>query len=79
MSDDLHKVPHAIALGRQAVRVIKQNIALALIVKGAFLLLGILGWSSLWLAILADDGVTLIVVLNSLRVLGFRDPYSAGK
>ena len=74
MSDDLFKLPHAVALGRSAVRIIKQNVALALLVKGAFLFLGLLGWSSLWLAILADDGVTLLVILNSLRILGFRKP-----
>jgi Cd2+/Zn2+-exporting ATPase len=71
MSDNLRKVPHGIALGRKAIRIIKENIILALAVKGVFVLLGIFGWTSLWLAILADDGVTLAVILNSLRILWF--------
>jgi len=69
MSDDLEKVPYAIQLGRRASRIIRENIALALITKTAFLILGVLGLSSLWLAILADDGATLVVILNSLRLL----------
>jgi Cd2+/Zn2+-exporting ATPase len=69
LSDDLEKVPYAIQLGRRASRIIRENIALALITKTAFLILGVLGLSSLWLAILADDGATLVVILNSLRLL----------
>lgn len=72
MSDNLAKIPHGVALGRRALRLIKQNIALALAVKTIFLLLGVLGLTSLWLAIMADDGVTLAVVLNSMRALRFR-------
>jgi len=68
-SDDLTKVPYAIELGRRARATIRQNIALALVTKAVFLVLGVLGMSSLWLAILADDGATLVVILNSLRLL----------
>jgi Cd2+/Zn2+-exporting ATPase len=49
--------------------VLRQNIALALIMKCAFLLLAIFGVATLWMAVIADDGVTLLVVLNSLRLL----------
>jgi len=69
ISDDLSKIPHAIKLGRRTLAVIRQNIAFALITKGVFLVLGVMGLTSLWLAILADDGATLVVIANSLRLL----------
>jgi Cd2+/Zn2+-exporting ATPase len=69
MTDNVSRVPYAIALGQRALRIIKQNVALALLTKGVFLILGILGLSSLCLAILADDGAALIVILNGLRML----------
>jgi len=69
MSDDLLKVPYSIELGRRATATIRQNIAVALATKAVFLILGVLGMTSLWLAILADDGATLAVILNSLRLL----------
>ena len=47
----------------------RQNIVIALSVKVLFLGLGVMGMTSLWLAILADDGATLVVILNSLRLL----------
>jgi Cd2+/Zn2+-exporting ATPase len=69
MADNIAKVPFSISLGRKALRVIKQNISLALAIKAAFILLAVFGLTSLWLAILADDGATLVVILNSLRLL----------
>ena len=69
MEDDLSKVGEAIHLGRRVVRIIKANIAFALGLKAIFLLLAIIGYTSLWLAILADMGATLLVVANSLRLL----------
>jgi Zn2+/Cd2+-exporting ATPase len=69
MSDNVSKIAHGILLGKKALRIIKQNIFLALLTKGVFLALGVFGWTSLWLAILADDGATLLVILNSLRAL----------
>ncbi len=69
MKDDLSKLPYAIRLGKKAAATIKQNIAIALTTKAIFLVLGVLGLTSLWLAILADDGATLVVILNSLRLL----------
>lgn len=73
MNDNIVRVPFALALGKKALRIIKQNIALALFTKGVFLLLGVLGLSSLWLAILADDGAALLVILNGLRLLRMKD------
>lgn len=75
MSDNVSRIPHAILLGKRALRIIKQNIFLALLTKGVFLALGIFGWTSLWLAILADDGATLLVILNGLRVLRYRSAF----
>ena len=72
MSDHLLLVPAAIGLGKKALRIIRQNIAMALGIKALFLGLGVLGLASLWLAILADDGVTLLVILNSLRLLHWK-------
>lgn len=69
MQDDLGKVAEAIAPGRRTVRIIQANITFALIVKAAFLVLALLGHTSLWLAILADTGATLLVIANSLRLL----------
>lgn len=69
MQDDLGKVAEAILLGRRAMRVIQANIIFALGVKAVFLVLAFTGHTSLWLAILADTGATLIVIVNALRLL----------
>jgi len=69
MQDDLSKVAEAIVLGRRTVRIIQFNIAFALALKALFLVLAILGHASLWLAILADTGATLLVIANALRLL----------
>lgn len=69
MADDLSKLPFTIRLGRRAVRVIKQNISFSLITKFLAVLLVFPGWLTLWLAILADMGATILVTLNGLRLL----------
>ena len=69
MQDDLSKVAEAIQLGRRTVRIIQANIAFALGVKVVFLTLALTGHTSLWLAILADTGTTLVVIANALRLL----------
>lgn len=69
MKDDLRKVAEAIRLGRRTVRIIQFNIAFALGLKAVFLVLALTGYTSLWLAILADTGATLLVVANALRLL----------
>ncbi|MBM7839851.1 Cd2+/Zn2+-exporting ATPase [Alkalihalobacillus xiaoxiensis] len=69
MGDDLEKLPYTIALSRRALTIIKQNITLSLGLKLIALLLVIPGWLTLWIAILADMGATLLVTLNSLRLL----------
>lgn len=72
LSDNIARIPYAMSLGKKAIRVIWQNISLALLTKAVFLVLGVFGWTSLWLAILADDGATLLVILNGLRLLRSR-------
>ena len=69
MSDDLTKLPWLVRLARRTVRTVQQNIAFALGLKLLFLGLAAGGIASLWLAILADTGASLLVVFNGLRLL----------
>lgn len=69
MSDDLSKLPYTIKLSQKALRIIKQNITFSLGIKAIAILLVIPGWLTLWIAIFADMGATLLVTLNSLRLL----------
>jgi Cd2+/Zn2+-exporting ATPase len=62
-----------IQLARAAMANIRQNVAIALGLKGVFLVTIVLGLTGLWLAILADTGATVLVTLNALRLLSF-DP-----
>lgn len=72
MKDDLGEVAETILLGRRTLRIIQFNISFAILIKVVFLALAVVGKAGLWLAILADTGATLMVVLNSLRLLGAR-------
>jgi Zn2+/Cd2+-exporting ATPase len=72
MSEDLRLIPQALRLGRAARRVIRQNVALSLLVKGAVLGLTLAGWGSLWAAVGADMGASLLVIGNGLRLLRAR-------
>ena len=69
MKDDLTKVAETIILGRRTLRIIRFNVTFALAIKAVFLILAFLGIAGLWLAILADTGATLLVIMNSLRLL----------
>jgi heavy metal translocating P-type ATPase len=69
MQDDLSHVPLALRMARKSRQVIKQNIMLSLALKLAFLGLAIPGIATLWMAVLADVGATLIVTLNGMRLL----------
>lgn len=69
MGDDLEKLPFLIKLSRKTLRIIKQNITFSLVIKLLALLLIIPGWLTLWIAIVADMGATLIVTMNSLRLM----------
>ena len=69
MDDDLRKIPAFIRLSRRTAAILKQNIALALGVKALFLLITLTGHATLWMAVFADMGVSLLVVANGLRLL----------
>jgi len=73
MSDDLSKLPYTIKLSRKALAIIKQNITFSLAIKLVALLLVMPGWLTLWIAIFADMGATLLVTLNSLRLLKVKE------
>lgn len=72
MSDDLGKLSFAYGLARQSLKIIKQNITLAIILKLLVILAVFPGWLTLWLAIVSDMGANIIVVLNGLRLLHYR-------
>lgn len=69
MSDDLAALPRLLDLGRRTVTNIKQNVGLSVVVKLAVLLAAVAGYAPLWLAVFADTGMALLVILNSLRLL----------
>ena len=69
MGDDIGQLPWLIQHSRRTLSVIRQNIALSLTLKGIFLLLSIFGHASLWAAIAADTGASLLVIFNGLRLL----------
>ncbi|MBS1852835.1 MAG: cadmium-translocating P-type ATPase [Acidobacteria bacterium] len=69
MSDDLAKLPWLVRHSRRAVTIIRQNITVSLGVKAVFVILTFAGFASLWAAIAADMGVSLLVIFNALRLL----------
>ncbi|MBC3347045.1 heavy metal translocating P-type ATPase [Pseudomonas sp. SWRI196] len=69
MDDDLRKIPAFIRLSRQTSSILKQNIALALVIKAIFLGFTFAGVATMWMAVFADMGVSLLVVFNGLRLL----------
>jgi Cd2+/Zn2+-exporting ATPase len=72
MADDLSRLPLAMRLSRRALGVIKQNIGLSLLIKAVFLALALPGYATLWMAVFADMGASLIVILNGMRLLADR-------
>jgi len=72
MSDELLKLPYALRLARATMRNVKTNVAISLCLKAAFLGLAIAGVATLWMAVLADTGATVIVVANALRLIRAR-------
>ncbi|MDH8744624.1 heavy metal translocating P-type ATPase, partial [Staphylococcus epidermidis] len=73
MGDDLRKLPFTVKLSRKALNIIKANITFAIAIKFIALLLVIPGWLTLWIAILSDMGATLLVALNSLRLMRVKE------
>lgn len=71
MNENLLNIPHLVSLGKRTVRTVKQNIGAALVAKVVFVVLAVFGISNLSIAIAADTGVALLVILNSLRLFSF--------
>lgn len=69
MNDDLRRLPETIRLSKRAHAVLVQNITLALGIKAIFLVLAVFGNASMWMAVFADMGASLLVVFNGLRLL----------
>jgi Cd2+/Zn2+-exporting ATPase len=72
MTDDLGRLPYALRLGRATLSNIRQNVSVALGLKLAFVVLAASGVATLWMAVLADTGASLLVTANSLRLLRVR-------
>jgi Cd2+/Zn2+-exporting ATPase len=69
MADELVKIPYAIRLSRATVRNIKVNLAISVVMKAAFVVAAIAGVATLWMAVVADTGASVIVIANALRLL----------
>jgi Cd2+/Zn2+-exporting ATPase len=77
MNDDLRRIPETIRLSRRTHSILWQNITLALGIKAVFLVLAVFGNASMWMAVFADMGASLIVVANGLRMLRGSDDVRA--
>lgn len=71
MDDDLRKIPRFIRLSRQTAAILKQNIVFALGIKAIFLMLTLAGGATLWMAVFADMGASLLVIANGMRLLNY--------
>jgi len=71
MGDDLSSLALALRLSRATLRTVRSNVALSLVAKALFLVLAVAGVSTLWMAVVADTGTSLLVTLNGLRMLRF--------
>lgn len=78
MTDDLSRIPWLVRHSRRTLSIIKQNIFFSLVTKGAFIALAFGGMATLWAAIAADMGASLLVIFNGLRLLHQRMNISAG-
>lgn len=72
MDDDIRKIASVVCLARKTLRIVKQNIIFALVVKALVLLLGAIGTANMWEAVFADVGVSVIAILNSMRALKYK-------
>ncbi len=72
MTDEPLKIASAIKISRKTLRIVRQNIVFALAIKGLVLLLGVMGMATMWEAVFADVGVSVLAILNSLRALSVK-------
>ncbi len=73
MTDEPSKIATAIKIARKTLRIVGQNIVFALAVKGVVLVLGALGYASMWAAVFADVGVSVLAILNAMRALNVKE------
>jgi Cd2+/Zn2+-exporting ATPase len=69
MADELLKIPYAFRLSRKTLRNIKANLAISVVMKAAFVVAAVAGVATLWMAVIADTGASVIVIANALRLL----------
>src|SRR5439155_11827632 len=69
MADELLKIPYALRLSRATLANIKMNLAISLVMKTAFVVAAVAGVATLWMAVLADTGASVVVIANALRLL----------
>jgi len=69
MTSEVNAIPESLELAKQTNAIAWQNVVFALAVKAVVMLLGLLGYASMWLAVFADSGVAMLCVLNSIRML----------
>ena len=72
MSDELLRLPYALRLAKATLRNVRMNVAISLALKAAFLVMAVGGVATLWMAVLADTGASVLVVGNALRLLRTR-------
>ncbi len=73
MDDDVRKIAQVVKISRKTLRIVKQNIVFALLIKALVLLLGAFGVANMWEAVFADVGVSVIAILNAMRTLKTTD------
>ena len=69
MTSAMEAIPQSLSIARVTRRIAMQNVVFALVIKVAFMILGLLGFASMWLAVFADTGVAMLCILNSIRIL----------
>lgn len=80
MGDDLARLPTTLAFARKAEGIIRVNIAFSILTKAAFVALAVAGWATLWMAVVADMGTSLLVIMNGMRAMRVEeDPAGAVK
>ncbi len=75
MNDEPSKIIDAIKLSRKTMKIVKQNIIFAICIKIIVLILCAIGIASMWMAVFGDVGVSIIAILNSLRMLNIKNKY----
>ena len=73
MTDELSKIVTAVKIAKKTRKIVMQNITLAMVIKTGAIILGLIGKAAVWHAVIADVGVTIVAVINSLRCLKFKE------